>query len=65
MVSPGATVVDAGINVTPRGIVGDVDTESVSAVAAALSPVPGGLGRVTTELLLRNVLTAAEEQRTD
>jgi methylenetetrahydrofolate dehydrogenase (NADP+) / methenyltetrahydrofolate cyclohydrolase len=65
MVSPGATVVDAGINVTPRGIVGDVDTESVSAVAAALSPVPGGVGRVTTELLLRNVLTAAEEQRTD
>lgn len=62
MVSPGATVVDAGINMTPHGIVGDVDTESVSAVAAALSPVPGGLGAVTTELLLRNVLTAAGQQ---
>ena len=65
MVSPGATVIDAGINVTPQGIVGDVDVESVSRVAAALSPVPGGLGAVTTELLLRNVLTAAERQHQD
>ena len=63
MLSPGATVIDAGINVTPKGIVGDVDVESVSSVAAALSPVPGGLGAVTTELLLRNVLTATERQR--
>jgi methylenetetrahydrofolate dehydrogenase (NADP+)/methenyltetrahydrofolate cyclohydrolase len=65
MVSPGATVIDAGINVTAQGIVGDVDVESVSHVAAALSPVPGGLGAVTTELLLRNVLTAAERQQQD
>jgi methylenetetrahydrofolate dehydrogenase (NADP+)/methenyltetrahydrofolate cyclohydrolase len=65
MIARGATVIDAGINVTPRGIVGDVDAESVSAVADALSPVPGGLGSVTTELLLRNVLTAAERQRPD
>jgi len=65
MISRGATVIDAGINVTPKGIVGDVDVESVSPVAAALSPVPGGLGAVTTELLLRNVLTAAERQLED
>jgi methylenetetrahydrofolate dehydrogenase (NADP+)/methenyltetrahydrofolate cyclohydrolase len=65
MVAPGATVIDAGINVTPRGIVGDVDSASVSTVAAALSPVPGGLGGVTAELLLRNVLTATERQRRD
>lgn len=65
MISPGATVVDAGINVTPKGIVGDVDLESVSLVAGALSPVPGGVGAVTTELLLRNVLTAAERQLED
>jgi methylenetetrahydrofolate dehydrogenase (NADP+)/methenyltetrahydrofolate cyclohydrolase len=62
MLSPGATVIDAGINVTPTGIVGDVDVVSVSAVADALSPVPGGLGAVTTALMLRNVVTAAEEQ---
>lgn len=61
----GATVIDAGINVTPQGIVGDVDLASVSAVAGALSPVPGGVGAVTTELLLRNVITATELQRKD
>ena len=65
MLSPGATVIDAGINVTPQGVVGDVDVESVSTIAGALSPVPGGLGSVTTELLLRNVLTAAERQQKD
>jgi len=65
MLAPGATVIDAGINVMPHGIVGDVDIESVSSVAAALSPVPGGLGAVTTELLLRNVITAAERQQRD
>ena len=63
VLAKGATVIDAGINVTPAGIVGDADTESVSAVAGALSPVPGGLGAVTTALLLRNVVTAAEQQR--
>jgi methylenetetrahydrofolate dehydrogenase (NADP+)/methenyltetrahydrofolate cyclohydrolase len=62
MVRPGATVIDAGINVTPQGLVGDVDAESVGAVAAALSPVPGGLGAVTTALLLRNAVEATERQ---
>ncbi len=62
MLSKGATVIDAGINVSPAGLSGDVDVESVSAVAGALSPVPGGLGTVTAALLLRNVLTAAERQ---
>jgi methylenetetrahydrofolate dehydrogenase (NADP+)/methenyltetrahydrofolate cyclohydrolase len=62
MIAPGATVIDAGINMTPAGIAGDVDAETVSSVAGALSPVPGGVGTVTTALLLRNVLTAAETQ---
>ena len=62
MISPGATVIDAGINMTPAGIAGDADADSVAPVAAALSPVPGGVGTVTTALLLRNVLTAAEAQ---
>lgn len=62
MISPGATVIDAGINVTPAGVAGDVDADSVAGVAGALSPVPGGVGTVTTSLLLRNVLTAAEAQ---
>jgi methylenetetrahydrofolate dehydrogenase (NADP+)/methenyltetrahydrofolate cyclohydrolase len=62
MIAPGATVVDAGINMTPAGIAGDVDADSVASVAGALSPVPGGVGTVTTALLLRNVVTAAETQ---
>jgi len=62
MLSQGTTVIDAGINVTPSGITGDVNVDSVKAVAGALSPVPGGVGAVTTSLLLRNVVSAAEEQ---
>jgi methylenetetrahydrofolate dehydrogenase (NADP+)/methenyltetrahydrofolate cyclohydrolase len=62
MVSPGAIVIDAGINMTPAGIAGDVDVDGVASVAGALSPVPGGVGAVTTALLLRNVLAAAETQ---
>ena len=62
MIAPGATIIDAGITMTPNGIVGDVEMESVAAVAGALSPVPGGLGAVTAALLLRNVLTASERQ---
>jgi methylenetetrahydrofolate dehydrogenase (NADP+)/methenyltetrahydrofolate cyclohydrolase len=64
MIRPGATVIDAGINATPQGLAGDADAESVGAVAGALSPVPGGLGAVTTALLLRNVVRAAERQTT-
>lgn len=59
-VSDGAVVVDVGTNVSSDGtLVGDVDQESVSTVAAALSPVPGGVGSVTTALLLRHTVDAA------
>jgi methylenetetrahydrofolate dehydrogenase (NADP+) / methenyltetrahydrofolate cyclohydrolase len=58
-VSPGATVIDVGTNVTDDGrLAGDVDP-AVADVAAALSPVPGGVGPVTTALLLRHVVEAA------
>jgi methylenetetrahydrofolate dehydrogenase (NADP+)/methenyltetrahydrofolate cyclohydrolase len=58
-VSPGATVIDVGTNVTDDGLLaGDVDP-AVAGVAAALSPVPGGVGPVTTALLLRHVVEAA------
>lgn len=59
MLAKGAVVVDAGINVTPDGMVGDADAASIGLVAGAYSPVPGGLGAVTTALLLRNVVLAA------
>lgn len=61
---PGAVVIDVGTNESADGtIVGDVDTESVRGIAAALSPVPGGVGPVTTALLMRHVVMAAEQAR--
>jgi methylenetetrahydrofolate dehydrogenase (NADP+)/methenyltetrahydrofolate cyclohydrolase len=60
MVKPGAVVVDVGINRTDDGVVGDVDFEAVSAVAAAITPVPGGVGPLTVAMLLRNTLAAAQ-----
>ncbi|HZZ53846.1 MAG TPA: tetrahydrofolate dehydrogenase/cyclohydrolase catalytic domain-containing protein [Trebonia sp.] len=58
-VSPGTTVIDVGTNITDDGrLAGDVDP-AVAGVAAALSPVPGGVGPVTTALLLRHVVEAA------
>jgi methylenetetrahydrofolate dehydrogenase (NADP+)/methenyltetrahydrofolate cyclohydrolase len=58
-VSPGTTVIDVGTNVTQDGgLAGDVDP-AVARVAAALTPVPGGVGPVTTALLLQHVVQAA------
>jgi methylenetetrahydrofolate dehydrogenase (NADP+)/methenyltetrahydrofolate cyclohydrolase len=56
-VSPGTIVIDVGTNATPGGLAGDVDP-AVARVAGALTPVPGGVGPVTTALLLRHVVTA-------
>jgi methylenetetrahydrofolate dehydrogenase (NADP+)/methenyltetrahydrofolate cyclohydrolase len=59
-VKPGAVVIDVGTNPTEDGqLVGDVDTDAVEPVAGAITPVPGGVGPVTTALLLRNVVAAA------
>jgi methylenetetrahydrofolate dehydrogenase (NADP+)/methenyltetrahydrofolate cyclohydrolase len=60
MVPEGAVVIDVGINRIPgsKKIVGDVDFESVSKKASAISPVPGGVGPMTVTMLLRNVLKA-------
>jgi methylenetetrahydrofolate dehydrogenase (NADP+) / methenyltetrahydrofolate cyclohydrolase len=59
MVRPGAVVVDVGINRTDEGVVGDVDFAAVREVAAAITPVPGGVGPLTVAMLLRNTLAAA------
>lgn len=64
-VREGAVVIDVGTNEAADGsIVGDVDAESVRGRAAGLSPVPGGVGPVTTALLMRHVVVAAERART-
>ncbi|UGT56255.1 MULTISPECIES: bifunctional 5,10-methylenetetrahydrofolate dehydrogenase/5,10-methenyltetrahydrofolate cyclohydrolase [Nocardia] len=63
-VGDGAVVIDVGTNESADGgIVGDVDAASVDGKAAALSPVPGGVGPVTTALLMRHVVVAAEKAR--
>jgi len=62
MVSEGAVVVDAGINPCPGGICGDVAFDEVEPKAGAITPVPGGVGSLTTTILLRNLLQAVELQ---
>ena len=58
-VSPGAVVVDVGIHRKPEGgLCGDVRADEVSEVAAALSPVPGGVGPMTVTMLLVNTVLA-------
>ena len=61
MIKPGAIVIDVGINRTADGkLCGDVDYASVSQVAGAITPVPGGVGPMTIAMLLVNTIEAAE-----
>jgi methylenetetrahydrofolate dehydrogenase (NADP+)/methenyltetrahydrofolate cyclohydrolase len=59
MIKPGATVIDVGINRVDGKLIGDVDFESAKEIAAAITPVPGGVGPMTIACLLQNTLTAA------
>jgi methylenetetrahydrofolate dehydrogenase (NADP+)/methenyltetrahydrofolate cyclohydrolase len=58
-VKPGAVVIDVGTNRTEAGLRGDVDFEAALEVAAAITPVPGGVGPMTIAMLLVNTLAAA------
>lgn len=61
MVKPGAVVIDVGINrITPKKLVGDVEFDAAEKVAAAITPVPGGVGPMTIAMLMKNTLKAAE-----
>jgi methylenetetrahydrofolate dehydrogenase (NADP+)/methenyltetrahydrofolate cyclohydrolase len=61
MVKAGAVVIDVGINRDANGkLVGDVDYERVREIASAVSPVPGGVGRMTVAMLVANTVLAAE-----
>lgn len=56
---PGVVIIDVGINRLPDGtLCGDVDFASASAIASAITPVPGGVGPMTVAMLLQNTLTA-------
>jgi methylenetetrahydrofolate dehydrogenase (NADP+)/methenyltetrahydrofolate cyclohydrolase len=70
MVRPGAVVIDVGINrmddpSQPKGyrIVGDVAYGPVAEVASAITPVPGGVGKMTIAMLLKNTLQAFEQAK--
>ena len=58
-VKPGAVVIDVGMNRLEEGLCGDVDYEAAAEVAAAITPVPGGVGPMTIAMLLANTLQAA------
>lgn len=60
MVKPGAIVIDVGINRVDGKVVGDVDFEAVREVAGWITPVPGGVGKMTVTMLLANTVEAAE-----
>ena len=60
MVKPDAVVIDVGINRVECKLVGDVNLYSVTPVASAITPVPGGVGPMTVAMLLKNTLQAFE-----
>ncbi|NLD34541.1 MAG: bifunctional methylenetetrahydrofolate dehydrogenase/methenyltetrahydrofolate cyclohydrolase FolD [Clostridiales bacterium] len=62
MVKPGAAVVDVGINRVDGKVVGDVDYEAVKDIAGYITPVPGGVGKMTISMLMENTLEAACRQ---
>lgn len=62
MVNRSVVVIDCGINTTPEGIVGDVDFAALRPVVSAITPVPGGVGPVTTMMLLEQTVQAAERR---
>ena len=62
MVSEGVVVVDAGTSSVGGKLVGDVDFATVAPKAAAITPVPGGVGPMTVAMLLANTVKAAEQR---
>ena len=59
-VKPGAVVIDVGVNrIAEKKLVGDVDFDGASAVATAITPVPGGVGPMTIAMLMQNCVEAA------
>lgn len=63
MIKPGAVVVDAGINEIEGGYCGDVDFDGAKEVAGLISPVPGGVGSLTTALIFKNLLKGIKIQK--
>jgi methylenetetrahydrofolate dehydrogenase (NADP+) / methenyltetrahydrofolate cyclohydrolase len=64
MLAEGVLIADVGINVVAEGIVGDVEFDTARDVAAAITPVPGGVGPLTNAILLEHLVRAARWQQT-
>jgi methylenetetrahydrofolate dehydrogenase (NADP+)/methenyltetrahydrofolate cyclohydrolase len=64
-IKPGAAVIDVGINRGERGLVGDVAFAEAAEIAAAITPVPGGVGPMTIAMLLANTVRAARSNASD
>lgn len=60
MVKPGSVVIDVGINRVDGKVKGDVDYDAVKEIAGWITPVPGGVGKMTITMLLANTVEAAE-----
>lgn len=61
MIKPGATIVDVGINRIDGRTVGDVDFDDAATIAGAITPVPGGVGSVTTMMVLESVVCGVSQ----
>ena len=60
--APGQTVIDVGINILEDGsMCGDVDSDAAEGIVGAVTPVPGGVGTVTTSVLVKHVVQAAKK----
>jgi len=62
MVKPGAAVIDVGINRVDGKVVGDVDYAEVEKIAGYITPVPGGVGKMTIGMLTENTIESAERK---
>ena len=64
MLKPGCTVIDVGVNLLEDGsMVGDVNFPEAEQIAGAITPVPGGVGALTTAIIMQNVLKAMKIQK--
>ncbi len=62
IIKPGAVVIDIGLNLVGGHIVGDVEFETAKEVAAWITPVPGGVGPMTVTMMLKNLISATQNQ---
>lgn len=62
MVKPGAIVIDVGINYVDNRMIGDVCYQDILPIASKITPVPGGIGSLTTTLLMQNTISAFQNK---